>query len=202
MPVPATLERARRVFLEHDGVLRTGEALKAGVHPRVLYAMRDEGLLEVLARGVYRLADSPPLSSPDLATVAQRVPQGVFCLVSALAFHELTTQIPHEVHVAVARGAWPPRLAHPPIRVYWFTGQAFTEGVEVHEVDGVPLRVYGPEKTLADCFKYRNKIGMDVVLEALKLYRERRSVRVDALLEYARICRVENVARPYLEALL
>ena len=202
MPVPATLERARRVFLEHDGVLHTAEALKAGVHPRVLYAMRDQGLLEVLARGVFRLADRPPLSSPDLVTVAQRVPQGVFCLLSALSFHELTTQIPQEVHVAVARGAWSPRLVHPPIRVYWFAGQAFTEGIEVHEVDGVPLRVYSPEKTLADCFKYRNKIGMDALLEALKRYRERRSVRVDALLQYARICRVEHVARPYLEALL
>ncbi len=135
-------------------------------------------------------------------TVALKVPAGVICLISALAYHELTTQIPHEVYLALPRGAEPPRLEHPPLRLFWFTGKAFTEGVETHEVDGVPVRIYGAEKTLADCFKYRNKIGLDTAIEALKRYVRGRHTQIDTLMSYARICRVEKVMRPYLEALL
>jgi len=164
--------------------------------------MRDVGTLEAVSRGVYRLADSEPLGNPDLVTVATRVQGGVICLISALAFHELTTQIPHEVHVALQRGAEIPRLEYPPIKIYWFKGQAYSAGVETHELDGVSVRIYSPEKTLADCFKFRNKIGLDTTVEAVRFYRQRRSVSVDALMRYAGICRVENVMRPYLEALL
>lgn len=197
-----SIDAAKRLFSRHGGVLRTSEALRLGIHPRTLYAMRDEGLLERLGRGLYRLADLPPLGNPDLVAVALKVPGGVICLISALAYHELTTQIPHEVYLALPRGAEPPRLEHPPVRVFWFTGKAFTEGVETHEVDGVPVRIYGAEKTLADCFKYRNKIGLDTVVEALRRYVRGRHARIDTLMRYARICRVEKVMRPYLEALL
>jgi predicted transcriptional regulator of viral defense system len=164
--------------------------------------MRDSGALEVVSRGVYRLADSPLLGNPDLVTVATRVPSGVICLISALAFHELTTQIPHEVHVALPRGAEEPRLDHPPIKTYRFTGEAFTEGVETHELDGISVCVYSPEKTLADCFKFRNKVGLDTAVEAVRFYRERRSVKGDDIMRYATICRVQKIIRPYLEALL
>jgi predicted transcriptional regulator of viral defense system len=194
--------KERRVFIQHGGLLRTAAALRAGIHPRTLYEMRDEGVVEQLSRGLYRLADLPTLSNPDLVAVALKIPAGVVCLISALAYHEITTQTPHEVHVAVRRGTEPPRLQHPPLRVFWFTGKAFTEGIEAHLVDGVPLRVYSPEKTLADCFKYRNKLGLDVFLEALKLYLARRRLRVDELTKFARTCRVERLMRPYLEALL
>ncbi|MDY6954517.1 MAG: transcriptional regulator, partial [Thermodesulfobacteriota bacterium] len=151
---------------------------------------------------VYRLANSPPLGNPDLVTVATRVPGGVICLISALSFHELTTQIPHEVHVALPRGAEEPRLGHPPVKTYRFTGEAFTEGVEAHELDGVSVRIYGPEKTLADCFKFRNKVGLDTAVEAVRFYRQRRNVKADDLMRYAAICRVNKTIRPYLEALL
>ena len=183
-------------------MLRTGAALRAGIHPRRLYDMRDEGVVEELSRGLYRLADLPALSNPDLVTVALKIPAGVVCLISALAYHEITTQIPHEVHLALPRGTEPPRLKHPPLRVFWFTGGSFTEGIETHNVDGIGLRVYSPEKTLADCFKYRNKLGLDTVLEALRLYRSRKRPNVDDLMKFARVCRVEKVMRPYLEALL
>jgi predicted transcriptional regulator of viral defense system len=106
----------------------------------------------------------PPLREPDLATVAKRVPGGVVCLISALAFHELTTQIPHEVHLALRRSARTPALAYPPLHVFRFSDAAFAAGIELHLLDGVPVRIYGPEKTLADCFKFRNKIGLDVAL--------------------------------------
>ena len=164
--------------------------------------MRDAWSLEVVSRGVYRLAGSEPLGNPDLVTVATRVQGGVICLISALAFHEITTQIPHEVHVALQRGSEGPRLDYPPIRIYRFTGQAFTAGVEIDELDGISVRIYSLEKTLADCFKFRNKIGLDTAVEAVRFYRERRSVNVDALMHYAAICRVEKVIRPYLEAIL
>jgi predicted transcriptional regulator of viral defense system len=164
--------------------------------------MRDAGTIERLSRGVYRLAGMPPLGNPDLVAVALRVPEGVLCLLSALAVHELTTQIPHEVHVALKRGAEPPRLEHPPVRVFWFTGAAFTSGIERHVLDGIDVRVYGAAKTVADCFKYRNKIGLDVALEALKLYLRKKRVRPDDLMRSARVCRVEAVMRPYVEALL
>jgi predicted transcriptional regulator of viral defense system len=195
-------DRAAAIFKKHGGILRTAQALRAGIHPGTLYAMRDSGVLEVVSRGVYRLADSSPLGTPDLVIVATRVPAGVICLISALAFHELTTQIPHEVHVALPRGAEEPRLDHPPIKTYRFTGPAFTEGVAVHDLDGVSVRIYSPEKTIADCFKFRNKVGLDTVIEAVRFYRERRSVKVDDLMRYAEICRVKKIIRPYLEALL
>ena len=200
--VSTTFDKAKTLFRCHGGLLRTSEALRLGVHPRTLYAMHDAGVLEQLGRGLYRLAELPPLGAPDLVAVTRKVPSGVICLISALAFHELTTQIPHAVYIALARGTEPPRLDYPPVRMFWFTGDAFTEGVEIHTLDHVSVPVYTPEKTLADCFKYRNKLGLDVAIEALKLYRQWQRMRLDELLRCARICRVEKVMRPYLEALL
>ena len=196
------VEAAKKIFQRHNGILKTGEALSQGIHRRTLYAMRDEGVLERLDRGLYRLADLPPLSDPDLVTVARKIPQSVICLISALHFHNITTQIPHAVSIAVNRGTEPPRLAFPPIQIYWFSGDAFTAGVEQHSIENTMIRVYSAEKTLADCFKYRNKIGMDTVLEALELYRERIKPKPRKLIEFARICRVEKTMRPYLEATL
>jgi predicted transcriptional regulator of viral defense system len=196
------LEQAKAIFQRHGGTLRTSEAIRAGVYPRTLYRMRDQGLIEAIARGLYRLRDMPPLGNPDLVSVALKVPRGVICLISALSFHEMTTQIPHVVHVALVPGTEPPRLEHPPVRISWFSGRVFAEGIETHDIDDVPVRIYCPEKTLADCFKHRNKIGIDVAVEALKLYRRRKPLRVDELVRYAKICRVEKVMRPYLEAVL
>jgi predicted transcriptional regulator of viral defense system len=183
-------------------MMRTSQAIRAGIHPTTLYAIRDSGMLEVISRGVYRLADSPKLGNPDLVAVATRIPAGVICLISALFFHEITTQIPHAVHVALARGAEQPRLRFPPLRTYRFSENAFTQGVELHKLDGIAVRVYSPEKTLADCFKFRARVGLDTALEALRLYRERKVVRTEDVLHYARVCRVEKIMRPYLEALL
>jgi len=195
-------KEARAIFQKHGGTLRTSEAIKAGIYPRTLYQMRDQGLIEAIARGFYRLRDLPPLGSPDLVSVALKIPRGVICLISALSFHDMTTQVPHVVHVALVPGTEPPRLEHPPVRVSWFSGRVFSEGIETHEIDGMEVRVYSPEKTLADCFKHRNKIGLDVALEALKLYRKQKPLRAHNLVHYAKICRAERIMRPYLEALL
>jgi len=196
------IERAEKIFRDRGGVLKTKEALGAGIHPSTLYVMHTVGILEKLSRGLYRLSALPPLGNPDLVSVAIKIPQSVITLLSALAFHEITTQIPHEIYIALKRGAEPPRLKHPPIRVFWFTGNAFSDGVEQYDVDGTLVRIYSPEKTIADCFKYRNKIGLYVALEALKLYRERTGFKVDGLMHFARVCRVEKVMRPYLEAII
>ena len=195
-------EQAVALFRERGGTLRTLEALRLGIQPRTLYRLRDAGVLEQLARGLYRLADLPPLSNPDLVTVALKIPQGVVCLVSALAFHELTTQIPHAVDVALESGSTRPRLAFPPVRVFWFSGPAWSEGIEVHELDDTPVRIYGPEKSVADAFKFRRKLGLDLAIEALKAYRRRPDFDVGRLLHYADVCRVERIMSPYLEAML
>ncbi len=194
--------QARAVFREHGGILRMSQALGYGISRHTLYAMVDAGDLERLSRGLYRLADLPPLGSPDLVTVAERVPHGVICLISALSFHDITTQVPHEVHIAIDRNSETPRVDYPPVRVFRFSGKALTEGVGAHTLDGTPVRVYSAAKTVADCFKYRNKIGLDTAIEGLKLYQERTGIDVGELMRFARICRVENVMRPYVEALL
>jgi len=196
------VDKAIAVFKKHGGILRTAQAMRAGIHPATLYSMRDSGALEEISRGVYRLAGSQPLSNPDLVIVAARAPGAVICLISALSFHELTTQIPHEVHLALPRGAEEPRLDYPPVRTYRFSGRAFSEGVDTQELDGVRVRIYNPEKTIADCFKFRSRIGLDTVVEAVRYYRERQQVKVDRLMHYASICRVSKVIRPYLDALL
>ena len=198
----AAAKRAEYLLRSRSCAFRTGEAIKAGVHPRTIYALLDQGVIERMGRGMYRFADMPAMGNPDLATVALKVPRGVICLISALSWHEMTSEIPHEIYLALPRGAEPPRLAYPPLRIFWFQGDAFEEGVEDHNMDGIRVRIYGPEKTLVDCFKYRNKIGLDVALEALKLYRQRKRFKADALMHFARICRVEKVMRPYLEAIL
>lgn len=197
-----TKEAVRQLCHEHGGVIRTAQAIRAGIHPRALYGLRDSGFLERLDRGLYRLAELPEIGQPDLVTAALKVPSGVVCLISALAFHELTTQIPHEVSLALPRHTEPPRLRFPPIRVYWFAAKSMEAGVETHKLDGVHVRIFDAEKTLADCFKYRNKIGLDTAVEALRLYREHKRLNVDALMRYAAIDRVKNVMRPYLEAML
>ncbi len=190
------------IFRHRGGILRTREALRLGIHPRTLYAMKKDGWIKEISRGLYRLAELPDMQNPDLVAVSLKIPRGVICLLSALAYHELTTQIPHKVDIAVPPGSERPRIDYPPIRISWFTGRAFEEGIEVHKVDGIPVRIYGPEKTIADCFKYRNKLGLDTPLEALKLYRRRRNRSVPTLLRFASVCRVEKVMRPYLEAIL
>jgi predicted transcriptional regulator of viral defense system len=202
MGMKTATEEAIALFREQGGTLRTSEALRLGIEPRTLYALRDAGTLEQLARGLYRLADLPPLSNPDLVIVARKIPQGVACLVSALAFHELTTLIPHAVDVALESGSTRPRLAFPPVRVFWFSGAAWSEGIEVHQLDDTPVRIYGPEKSVVDAFKFRRRLGIDLALEALKAYRTHSGFDVNKLLHYARICRVEQVISPYLEALL
>ena len=186
---------------ENGGIARTRDFLAKGIHPRTLYRMRDSGRIECISRGLYQLPGQSP-DEPDLATIFKKIPNGVICLISALSFHEITTEIPNRIYIALQRGAEKPRIEYPPVNFYWMSGAAFHEGIEIKKIGAVEIPVYCAEKTLADCFKYRNKIGMDVVLESLKFYRERHRFDGNKIMHYAKICRVSNIMRPYLEASL
>jgi predicted transcriptional regulator of viral defense system len=202
MALTESVRKAAQIFRRHGGLLRTSRALELGIHPRSLYGLRDSGQIVEVSRGVYRLASLGEIKDPDLVTVAVRIPKAIICLISALHFHNITTQIPHAVDVAVPRGTKTPRLDHPPLRLFRFSEAALAAGIETHTLDGVSIRIFSAEKTVADCFKFRNKIGLDVAVEGLKLCMERKRSRPQELLQYARVCRVQEVMRPYLEALL
>ena len=204
MPAVKTgLTRARTVFIRHGGMLRTSKAIRLGVHPRTLYALRDSGEIEQVGRGLYRLTSAPKLTNPDLVPIATRIPRAVVCLISALAYHGLTTQVPHAVDIALPSHGQVPKIDGIPVRVFWYSEPSFSAGIDAAKLDGVRVRIYSPEKTIADCFKYRNKIGIDVAIEALRSYRERRrKPDFQALSTFARINRVQRIMRPYLEAIL
>ena len=194
--------KAIETFRNHYGLLRTQQAIDKGITPRTLYQMQETGLILRESRGLYRLADTEPGAYFDLVQVALRVSKGVICLISALSFHGLTTQIPHQVYIALPIDAEKPRVEYPPLKIFWLSPKTYSASIEQHELDGIPVKIYGIEKTIADCFKFRNKIGLDLALEALRDYAEHRHLDVEKILYYANLNRVENIVRPYLEMLL
>lgn len=159
--------------------------------------------MEQVARGFYWLAEEPALTNPDLVAIALRIPRAVICLISALAYHGLTTEIPHSVDVALPGHSQFPKLGGIPLRVFWYSEPSFSAGVQTVSIDGIAVRIYSPEKSIADCFKYRNKIGLDLAIQALRTYRERsRKPDLTLISKFAALNRVEKVIRPYLEAVL
>jgi predicted transcriptional regulator of viral defense system len=168
--------------------------------PRVR-SLVDQGILEKASRGLYVLRSADVSENRTLAEVGKKVPHGVICLLSALRFHDLTTQSPHQVWVALERSAWTPKVDHISLKIVRYSGEAFEEGHQEHLIEGVPVRITSPAKTVADCFKYRNKIGLDVALEALREVRRKRLCTMEELMHFARICRVANVMKPYLESM-
>lgn len=201
--VPTGRPGARRVVeaLEQRGHLRPSDLAALGIPRSTLYRMTRQGLIVRVQRGVYTLPSAAWPPAP-LADVARQVPSGHICLLSALQFHGLTTQAPFEIWVAVHPKARRPAVKWPPVRIVRFSGESLTAGVEQHDIDGASVAIYGPAKTVADCFKYRNKIGLDVAIEALRSAWRERTVTMDELWHYARICRVARVMRPYLESVV
>jgi predicted transcriptional regulator of viral defense system len=196
-----SFKSAVKIFQQNNGVMKSSEVFEQGIQPRTLYQMRDSGLLVQEGRGLYRLANEQVWRDPDLAVVTLQIPKGVICLISALYFHQITTQIPHEVYVALPKDSEKPRIQYPPIRFFWISPKPFQAGIETHQQDHVDLRVYSVAKTIADCFKFRNKTGMDVALEALREGLRQQRCTPTEILRFARIDRVERVILPYLEAL-
>ncbi|HEY9422196.1 MAG TPA: type IV toxin-antitoxin system AbiEi family antitoxin domain-containing protein [Thermoanaerobaculia bacterium] len=188
-------------LIRSAGVFRSRDLSDKGFTREHLRRLHARGLVEQVGRGLYRAPDADITEHQTLTEAGRRVPHGVICLLSALRFHGMTTQNPFEVWLAIGRKDRLPKADHPPLRVVRFSGEALTEGVEEHVVQGVPVRVYSPAKTVADCFKYRNKIGLDAAIEALRDCVEKRLATFDDLWRYAKICRVSNVMRPYLESI-
>ena len=198
----SALSHPRRILdlAREKGMLRAADLQARGAQRVALTRLAASGQLEKIGRGLYRLPGAEFSNDESLAAIALKVPQAVFCLLTALQFHELTTQLPRRVWIAMPRGSHAPRIDHPPVKMVQFTGAGYAEGIELFERDQVQLRVYNVAKTVADCFKHRNKIGLDVALEALKDALAQKKASVDHLWHYAKIGRVSNVMRPYLEA--
>jgi predicted transcriptional regulator of viral defense system len=195
------LQTVLETFRQHGGVLRTGQALMRGIHPAALYSLVESGELTRLARGLYRLADAPEFSNPDLAVVAAKAPDAVVCLISALSFHGITTQVPRAVYLAVPRGRYAGlRLRTPPVKIYRFDAATFDQGIETHRIDGETVRMYSVARTLVDCFKYRNKLGLDIAIEALRFARQRKRIRNREIFHFAHLLRQVRVMGPYLES--
>jgi predicted transcriptional regulator of viral defense system len=188
-------------LIRKSGVFRVKEAKALGLHPEQVRRLIRLGQLTRLGRGLYAPATAEAGEHHTLAEVAKRVPKGIICLLTALRFHALGTQHPREVWLAVDRRAAIPKLDVAPVRIVRMTGAAMTSGVDEHEIEGVTVRVTSPARTVVDCFKFRNKLGVDVALEALRLARQRKRVQNRELLHYARLLRVEKPMSPYLQAI-
>ncbi len=188
--------------LAQQGLLRVCDLTSRGLHPEYLRRLYQKGLVRREGRGLYIAADAEISMHYGLAQVAKRVSHGVICLLSALSFHEIGTQLPHQVWMAIDRRAAKPKMQLPPLRVMRFSGAALTEGIETYQIEGVPVQIFNLAKTVADCFKYRNKIGLDVALEALKECIRDRRTTMDDLWHFAKVCRMTNVMRPYMEAIV
>jgi predicted transcriptional regulator of viral defense system len=185
-----------------QGLLRARDLERAGI-PRVyLYRLCQQGLFQPRGNGLYALAEADFSEHIALAEVAKRVPQAVICLISALSFHRLTTQPPHQVWIAVAKGSWTPEIGYPPLNMTYVSDPAFHYGIEEYSIDLVNVRIYSPAKTVADCFKFRNKIGRDVAIAALKEIHRARLATVDEILAAATVCRVARIIEPYLVAIV
>ena len=199
MTTTSPAEKAHKV-LKRLGIARSRDLERAEVSRTQIRRLLKEGRIERVGRGLYGLPNAARTERHHLAEVARRVPGGVVCLLSALRFHGLTTQNPFEVWMAIDRRAWRPRVEYPPLRLVRLSGPALREGREEHDVGGVTVRVFSAAKTVADCFKFRNKIGIDVAVEALRDYRRLHPKRLDAVWRFAEINRVTRVILPYLEA--
>ena len=200
MPRATKTEKLAKL-IDRQAIIRPRDLERAHIPRNYLARLVERGKLQKLERGIYTASALPASEHISLLEVSRKVPKGVICLLSALRFHEIGTQLPSEVWIAIDVKAWSPRLSSPAVRIVRFSGKALTYGVQERKVAGGKIRVYSPAKTVADCFKYRNKIGLDVALEALRdVYRQKKST-MNELFEAAEICRVANVMKPYLESL-
>jgi len=183
------------------GTIRIKDLFERGIHPEFVRRLVQKEILVRSSRGLYALAGSVITENHDLALLGKRIPKGVICLSSALFFHNIGTQCPHKIWLALEKGSAQPRLSYPPLFVVRFSGPSFSEGIAEYSLEGTLVRIYNPAKTIADIFKFRNKIGLDVAIEALKDCLRSRKATIDELWYYAKICRVQKIMQPYIEAL-
>ncbi|MCJ7813863.1 MAG: type IV toxin-antitoxin system AbiEi family antitoxin domain-containing protein [Candidatus Atribacteria bacterium] len=199
----STKEKKFIEFLKkRGGMVSYKEIIKAGFNKAFLRNNLDSGQIQKVDRALYRLSDDFTLSNPDLVAVSIKVSKGVVCLLSALAFYEVTSEIPQYVNIAIPRGAWANKINYPPVKFYHFASKAWKAGIEKFEIEGFQIKIYSLAKTIADCFKFRNKIGMNIAREALKIAITEKGVQPKEIMQYAEICRVDNIIKPILEAML
>lgn len=193
--------QALEIFKTHGGMLRSSEAIAKGIHPRILYELRDSGIIEQLQRGLFALVDLPDMEEPDLITVSKKVPEGVICLISALYHHRLTVQIPRWIDVAVRQKYSPPSIQNPPVQFHWFSESVFNSGIETNNFGGAKIKIYSPEKSIVDCFRLRKKVGIEIALEALKRYLAQGNTNLSILFELAKESRVTQFIEPFIQAM-
>ena len=195
-------EKIINVFNAHNGFAWTKDILAHGVHGRDIKRLRDKGQIMRVKRGLYRLTDVSAVSNQGFIDLARAVPEGVICLISALAYHELTTFNPSIISMAIPRKSRRPIIEYPPVEFYYFSARQFESGIEEIKIDGNKVRIYCPEKTICDCFRYRNKLGLDIAKEGLSEYLKLKNRNLEKLLEYARICRVRSLIQTWLNAMI
>jgi predicted transcriptional regulator of viral defense system len=188
-------------IMQEKGAIRPRDLDEHGISRTYLQRLHDNNQVIRSSRGLYMLADADVTEHHTLVEASKRVPKGIVCLLSALRFHDLTTQAPSEVWLAIDNKARHPKMDYPPLRIVRYSGHALTAGIQTEEIEGIPVKIYNPAKTVADCFKFRNKIGLDVAREALVDCRRRGLCTTDELWEYAQICRVTKIMKPYLEVI-
>lgn len=189
-------------FKKRGGLVGYSEILKAGFDKVLIKSVLSSGRIQKIDRALYRLSDGSSLSNPDLVAISIKVPKGIICLLSALAFHEATNEVPRYVDVAILRGTHANKIKYPPVRFYRFSNKTWKAGIEEHRIEGHSVRIYSLSKTIADCFKFRNKIGIDVARSALKVAVMEKGIKPKDVMCYAKICRVDNIITPILEAML
>lgn len=195
-------DKLMEYFQNSGGTVRFSGIIKAGFHTDSLKSLEKKGKVKKLARGLYSLAGISHDTYPDFTSAAQQVPNGVFCLISALSYYEVTDEIPHHVDMAIKQGARANNIKYPPVKFYRFAPIAWKAGIEEVEIDGIKIKIYSLSKTIADCFKFRNKIGIDVARNALKIAINEKKVKPLEVFRYAKICRVVNIVKPILEAII
>jgi len=189
-------------FKNNSGIVRFSAILKTGFHPDSLKALKKEKKVEKIARGLYKLTNYNFEEHPDLIIVSFQAPRGVICLLSALSFHEATVEVPKYIDIAIPRGTHAYRINYPPVRFYRFDSKVWKAGIKEHKIEGYKIKVYNLAKTIADCFKFRNRIGMNIARESLKVAVTEKNISPNEIMQYAKICRVDYIIKPILEAML
>jgi predicted transcriptional regulator of viral defense system len=189
-------------IVEEKGVIKAGDIEAEGISRSYLYVLHNSGLLQKITRGLYALPGTHVSEHITLIEIAKRIPNAIICLLSALGYYDLTTQLPHEVWITIPRGAWRPKTDYPSLNLTYASKEVYSYGVLEHKINGVSVKIYSPAKTIADCFKFRNKIGLDIAIEALRKGWETKKIDMDELVKAAKICKVSKVIRPYLEAIV
>ncbi len=189
-------------IVKEKGVIKAGDIEAEGISRSYLYILHNSGLLQKITRGLYALPDTHVTEHITLIEIAKRVPNAVVCLISALSFYDLTTQLPHEIWITIPRGSWRPKFDYPSLNLTYASKETYSYGILEHKLNRVSVKIYSPAKTIADCFKFRNKIGLDIAIEALRNGWETKKVDMDELVKAAKICKVSKIIRPYLEAIV